>query len=136
MLGIIGGSGLYNLPGLADVRRERVSTPFGDPSDELVIGKLGPEELAFLPRHGLGHRLTPTEVNSRANLWALKKLGATRVVSVSAVGSMKETIVPGHLVLPTQYIDRTFARATSFLAKGSSRTWPLPTRSAPRCTVI
>ena len=118
MLGIIGGSGLYNLPGLADVRRERVSTPFGDPSDELVIGKLGPEELAFLPRHGLGHRLTPTEVNSRANLWALKKLGATRVVSVSAVGSMKETIVPGHLVLPTQYIDRTFARATSFFGEG------------------
>jgi 5'-methylthioadenosine phosphorylase len=118
VLGIIGGSGLYDLPGLADVRRERISTPFGEPSDAIVIGKLGPEELAFLPRHGLGHRLTPTEVNSRANLWALKKLGATRVISVSAVGSMKEAIVPGHLVLPTQYIDRTFARPKSFFGEG------------------
>jgi 5'-methylthioadenosine phosphorylase len=118
VLGIIGGSGLYDLPGLADIRRERVSTPFGYPSDELVLGRLGSEELAFLPRHGKGHHLTPTEVNSRANLWALKKLGATRVVSVSAVGSMKEAIVPGHLVLPTQYIDRTFARATSFFGEG------------------
>jgi 5'-methylthioadenosine phosphorylase len=118
VLGIIGGSGLYDLPGLTDLRREKVATPFGDPSDEIVIGKLGPEELAFLPRHGKGHRLTPTEVNSRANLWALKKLGATRVIAVTAVGSMKEAIVPGHLVLPTQYIDRTFARPKTFFDQG------------------
>jgi 5'-methylthioadenosine phosphorylase len=118
VLGIIGGSGLYHLPGLADVRREKVTTPFGEPSDELVLGRLGPEELAFLPRHGKGHRLTPTEVNSRANLWALKKLGATRVISVSAVGSMKEAIAPGHLVLPKQYIDRTFSRPKSFFGDG------------------
>ncbi|HEY2030019.1 MAG TPA: S-methyl-5'-thioadenosine phosphorylase [Myxococcales bacterium] len=118
MLAIIGGSGLYDLPGLADVRRERVQTPFGDPSDEILLGRLGTTELAFLPRHGKGHRLTPTELNPRANLWALKKLGADRVVSVSAVGSMKEEIAPGHLVLPTQYIDRTHARATTFFGGG------------------
>jgi 5'-methylthioadenosine phosphorylase len=118
VLGIIGGSGLYDLPGLADVRVEKVHTPFGDPSDEITVGRLAGEELAFLPRHGKGHRLTPTEVNARANLWALKKLGATRVVSVSAVGSMKEAIVPGHLVLPTQYIDRTYAREKSFFGDG------------------
>jgi 5'-methylthioadenosine phosphorylase len=118
VLGIIGGSGLYELPGLADIRRERVRTPFGDPSDELLLGRLGDQDLAFLPRHGKGHRLSPTEINSRANLWALKKLGATRVVSVSAVGSMREAIVPGHLVLPTQYIDRTFARPKSFFGDG------------------
>ena len=118
VLAIIGGSGLYDLPGLADVRRERVQTPFGEPSDEIVLGRLGDTELAFLPRHGKGHRLTPTELNPRANLWALKRLGATRVVSVSAVGSMKEEIVPGHLVLPTQYIDRTHARAKSFFGDG------------------
>jgi 5'-methylthioadenosine phosphorylase len=118
VLGIIGGSGLYDLPGLVDVRREKVATPFGDPSDEILLGRLGDEQLAFLPRHGKGHRLTPTEVNGRANLWALKKLGAERVVSVSAVGSMKEEIVPGHLVLPTQYIDRTRARPASFFGEG------------------
>jgi 5'-methylthioadenosine phosphorylase len=118
VLGIIGGSGLYDLPGLADVRREKLATPFGEPSDEIVLGRLGDTQLAFLPRHGKGHRLTPTELNPRANLWALKKLGATRVVSVSAVGSMKEEIVPGHLVLPTQYIDRTYARAKSFFGDG------------------
>jgi 5'-methylthioadenosine phosphorylase len=118
VLGVIGGSGLYDLDGLAEVRRERVATPFGEPSDEITVGRLGGEELAFLARHGKGHRLTPTEVNSRANLWALKKLGATRVISVSAVGSMKEEIVPGHLVLPTQYIDRTCARPRSFFEDG------------------
>jgi 5'-methylthioadenosine phosphorylase len=118
MLGIIGGSGLYDLPGLADVRRERVSTPFGEPSDEIVVGSLGEQQLAFLPRHGKGHRLTPTEINVRANIYALKKLGCTRVVSVSAVGSMKEEIVPGHLVLPDQYIDTTYKREKSFFGDG------------------
>jgi 5'-methylthioadenosine phosphorylase len=118
MLAIIGGSGLYDLPGLSGVRREKVSTPFGAPSDEIVVGRLGEQEIAFLPRHGRGHRLLPTEVNSRANLHALKQLGATWVISVSAVGSMKEEIAPGHLVLPLQYIDRTFARAKTFFGEG------------------
>jgi 5'-methylthioadenosine phosphorylase len=118
LLGVIGGSGLYDLPGLADVRRQRLSTPFGDPSDEYLIGRLGDQELAFLPRHGAGHRLLPTEVNARANLHGFKQLGATRVISISAVGSMKEEIVPGHLVMPDQFIDRTFARPKTFFGDG------------------
>jgi len=118
VLGIIGGSGLYDLPGLSGVRREKVRTPFGDPSDAVVLGRLGDQEIAFIARHGAGHRLSPSEVPYRANLHALKQLGATRVVSVSAVGSMKEAIAPGHLVLPTQYIDRTVARPRTFFADG------------------
>lgn len=118
VLGVIGGSGLYHLPGLLGVRREKLSTPFGDPSDEVVVGRLGDEEIAFLPRHGAGHRFTPTEVPYRANLHALKQLGVTRLISVSAVGSMKEEIEPGHLVLPTQYLDRTFARPKTFFGDG------------------
>ena len=119
MLGIIGGSGLYDLPGLTGVRREKVRTPFGDPSDAILVGRLGEEEIAFLARHGAGHRLSPSEVPYRANLHALRQLGATRVVSVSAVGSMKEEIVPGHLVLPTQYVDRTVARPRTFFGDGA-----------------
>lgn len=95
-----------------------MKTPFGDPSDPIVIGRLGDQEIAFVSRHGAGHRLLPGEVNYRANLYALKQLGATRIVSVSAVGSMKEEIAPGHLVLPTQYIDRTVSRARSFFGEG------------------
>jgi 5'-methylthioadenosine phosphorylase len=118
VLGVIGGSGLYDLPGLTGVRREKIATPFGEPSDAILIGQLGDQEIAFVPRHGLGHRLTPTEVPYRANLHALKQLGVTRVISVSAVGSMKEEIQPGHMVLPTQFIDRTFARAKTFFGEG------------------
>jgi 5'-methylthioadenosine phosphorylase len=118
VLGIIGGSGLYDLPGLGSVRREKVRTPFGDPSDEIVLGRLGEEQVAFIARHGAGHRLSPSEVPYRANLHALKQLGVTRVVSVSAVGSMKDAIAPGHLVLPTQYIDRTVARQRTFFGDG------------------
>src|SRR5205823_5793112 len=110
--------GVYDLPGLSGVRREKVKTPFGEPSDEIVVGRLGDQDVAFLSRHGAGHRLLPTEVPYRANLHALKQLGATRVVSVSAVGSMKEAIAPGHLVLPKQYIDRTVARARTFFGEG------------------
>jgi len=118
VLGIVGGSGLYDLPGLSGVRREKVRTPFGDPSDAVVLGRLGEQEIAFIARHGAGHRFSPSEVPYRANLHALKQLGATRVVSVSAVGSMKEQIAPGHLVLPTQYIDRTVARPRTFFGDG------------------
>jgi 5'-methylthioadenosine phosphorylase len=117
-LGIIGGSGLYDLPGLADTKWVSVQTPFGDPSDELLTGTLGSTEVVFLPRHSRGHKLLPQEINFRANLWALKKLGVTRVISVSAVGSMKEEIEPGHLVVPDQFIDRTQGRASTFFGDG------------------
>ena len=118
VLGIIGGSGLYDLPGLSGVRREKVSTPFGEPSDAVVVGRLGDQEIAFLARHGAGHRFSPSEVPYRANLHALKQLGVTRVISVSAVGSMKEEIAPGHLVLPRQYVDRTEGRPRTFFGDG------------------
>ena len=118
ILGVIGGSGLYDLPGLTGVRRERLATPFGEPSDEYLIGKLGDQEMVFLPRHGKGHRLSPTEVNSRANVHGMKQLGVTRLISVSAVGSMREEIAPGELVLVDQFIDRTVARPRSFFGGG------------------
>ena len=117
-IGVIGGSGLYELDGLAKLRELKVKTPFGDPSDKLITGELGGVKLVFLPRHGRGHRLLPTEINSRANLWALRKLGATRVISFSAVGSMKEQIVPGHIVICDQFIDRTTSRPSTFFGDG------------------
>ena len=119
-LGVIGGSGLYELPGLEAVERLAVPTPFGDPSDELVRGRLGETRLVFLPRHGRGHRLLPSELPYRANLWALKSLGAECVVAVSAVGSLREEIVPGHVVVPDQFIDRTRARTaeSTFFGRG------------------
>ncbi len=118
VLGVLGGSGLYDLPGLANVRKQSLETPFGAPSDSYVIGELGGATLVFLPRHGVGHRISPTEINARANIHGMKQLGVTHLVSVSAVGSMKEEIVPGHLVLVDQFIDRTFARPKSFFGEG------------------
>jgi len=117
-LGVIGGSGLYELPGLANVERIRLSTPFGDPSDEFVVGTLAGTRLAFLPRHGRGHRLLPTELNFRANVHGMKQLGAAWVVSVSAVGSLREEIAPGHVVVPDQFIDRTRQRSSTFFGRG------------------
>jgi len=119
-LGVIGGSGLYELPGLADVERRKVETPFGNPSDELVLGRLGDTKLVFLPRHGRGHRLLPSELPFRANIWALKSLGVECVLAVSAVGSLREEIVPGHLVVPDQFIDRTRGRQqeSTFFGRG------------------
>jgi 5'-methylthioadenosine phosphorylase len=117
-LGVIGGSGLYELDGLEGVERRRLSTPFGDPSDELVIGRLGGTRLVFLPRHGRGHRLLPTELPFRANIYALKQLGADWVVAVSAVGSLREEIAPGHVVVPDQFIDRTRGRESTFFGRG------------------
>ncbi|HLK12713.1 MAG TPA: S-methyl-5'-thioadenosine phosphorylase [Candidatus Binatia bacterium] len=117
-LGVIGGSGLYELPGLSAVERVRVETPFGDPSDELVVGRLGETRLVFLPRHGRGHRLLPSELPFRANLWALKHLGCGWIVAVSAVGSLRENIAPGHVVVPDQFIDRTRGRQSTFFGRG------------------
>jgi 5'-methylthioadenosine phosphorylase len=117
-IGVIGGSGLYNMEGLTDVREVTVETPFGPPSDALVVGRLGDVEMVFLPRHGRGHMLTPSEVPYRANIWALKSLGVGWVLSVSAVGSLREEIVPGHLVVVDQFIDRTRGRASTFFGKG------------------
>lgn len=119
VIGVVGGSGLYEMEGLTEVREEKVETPFGDPSDLLITGRLGDAHLVFLPRHGRGHRLLPSEVNYRANIYALKKLGVEQVISVSAVGSMKEEIVPGHIVIPDQFFDRTTGRRDStFFGEG------------------
>jgi len=117
-LAIIGGSGLYDLPGLVDTRWVAVDTPWGAPSDEVFLGRLGDAELAFLPRHGRGHRIPPSEVNYRANIAALKMLGATDVLSLSAVGALRADLPPGTFVVVDQFIDRTFAREKSFFGRG------------------
>ena len=117
-IGIIGGSGLYAMPGLTQVREERVETPFGDPSDAIVLGELEGRKVAFLARHGRGHRLLPSELNFRANIYAMKKLGVERIVSVSAVGSLKEEHKPTDFVVPDQFIDRTFHRESTFFGNG------------------
>jgi len=118
VIGVIGGSGLYQMPGLEAVRHIKLKTPFGKPSDRLVRGLLGAAELVFLPRHGVGHRWLPTEVNFRANIFAMKVIGVERLISVSAVGSLKEEIAPGHLVVPDQFIDRTSQRPSTFFGRG------------------
>jgi 5'-methylthioadenosine phosphorylase len=118
ILGVIGGSGLYSMQGLTNLREVEVDTPFGKPSDPLVQGKLGEASLVFLPRHGKGHRFLPTEINFRANIFALKKLGVEQIVSISAVGSLREEIAPGHLVVPDQFIDRTTQRQSTFFGNG------------------
>ncbi len=118
VIGVIGGSGLYDIDGVDTVGSHAVATPFGAPSDDIVEAKIGDTTLFFLPRHGRGHRFSPSEINYRANLWALRKLGCTDVLSVSAVGSMREHIAPGHVVLPDQFIDRTVGRARTFFEDG------------------
>jgi 5'-methylthioadenosine phosphorylase len=117
-LGVIGGSGLYRMEGLEGVREERVRTPFGDPSDAYLLGRLGGREIAFLARHGRGHRYLPSEINFRANVYGFKALGVSRMVSVSAVGSMKEALRPLDVVLPDQFIDWTRQRASTFFGQG------------------
>jgi 5'-methylthioadenosine phosphorylase len=117
-IGIIGGSGLYSMPGLEKVREERVMTPFGKPSDAFVIGEIEGRSVAFLARHGRGHRLLPSELNFRANIFAMKMLGVERILSVSAVGSLKEEHKPTDFVMPDQFIDRTFARVGTFFGDG------------------
>src|SRR5271155_852629 len=117
-IGIIGGSGLYQIDGLSDVSWRRVESPFGAPSDELCFGRLGHVPVVFLPRHGRGHRIPPGEINFRANIDALKRVGVTDLLSLSAVGSLRPDLPPGSFVLVDQFIDRTFARAKSFFGTG------------------
>lgn len=118
IVGVIGGSGLYEIEGIANVREVALETPFGSPSDAYIVGELEGATCVFLPRHGRGHRFTPSEVNYRANVWGMKKLGVRHVISVSAVGSLREEIVPGHLVFPDQFIDRTKDRPATFFGGG------------------
>ena len=118
MLAVIGGSGVYDIDGLENTRWVAAESPFGAPSDEVLLGELDGQPLAFLPRHGRGHRLPPSSINFRANIDALKRLGVTQVVSVSAVGSLREDLTPGTFVIVDQFIDRTFAREKSFFGPG------------------
>jgi 5'-methylthioadenosine phosphorylase len=118
IVGIIGGSGVYHLPGLADVRETRISTPWGAPSDALRFGRIGTTDVVFLARHGRGHGLSPSGINYRANIHALKSVGVTDIVSVSACGSFKQELAPGLFVLVDQFVDRTYARETSFFGNG------------------
>jgi len=117
-LAIIGGSGLYNMPGLADTEEFKLETPFGKPSAPVVTGTLEEQRVAFLARHGIGHSIMPSEVNYRANIYALKSLGAERVVSISACGSLREDYAPGHIVIPDQVFDNTKGRAHTFFGEG------------------
>jgi len=118
ILGVIGGSGLYEIAGLEDARRVDLDTPFGAPSDAFVFGRLAGHDVAFLPRHGVGHRLLPSEINFRANIYGMKSMGADAILSISAVGSLREQIVPGQVVVPDQFIDRTRGRISTFFGEG------------------
>ncbi|MEJ2026563.1 MAG: S-methyl-5'-thioadenosine phosphorylase [Limibacillus sp.] len=118
VIGVIGGSGIYEIEGLENRAWRRVETPFGEPSDELLFGELDGQKLVFLPRHGRGHRIPPSRLNFRANIDALKRAGATEILSLSAVGSLKEELAPGTFVIVDQFIDRTFAREKSFFDSG------------------
>lgn len=117
-IGVIGGSGLYRIEGLTDVEQAEVSTPFGEPSDLITTGTLRGVRVAFVPRHGKGHRISPAEVPARANIYALRSLGVERIISISAVGSLKEDIHPLDLVIPDQIIDRTSSRVNTFFGQG------------------
>lgn len=118
-IGIIGGSGLYNIDGIKNIRRLTVATPFGNPSDKYIIGNLSGREVVFLPRHGIGHRISPSEINYRANIYGMKKLGVERIISLSACGSLKEELRPLDFVIPDQFVDRTNqAREMTFFREG------------------
>ena len=118
LLGVIGGSGLYSMSELNIIEKVSVDTPFGAPSEDVVIGELNGTRMAFLPRHGVGHFIPPSEINFRANIFAMKKLGVGQIVSISAVGSMKENLQPGHFSIPHQFIDRTTRRISTFFTTG------------------
>ena len=133
VVGVIGGSGVYALDGLQIVREEKIETPWGEPSDVLRFGRIGATECVFLARHGQGHRLTPSTINYRANIDALKRAGVTDIIAVSACGSYKKELYPGLFVLIDQLIDRTFKRETSFFGAGSSPTCRSRIRSRRIC---
>lgn len=118
VIGIVGGSGLYNIEGLKNTKWVKINTPWGDPSDELLVGEYDEVKVVFLPRHGRGHKMSPTSLNYRANIDALKRAGVTDIISLSAVGSLKEALPPGHFVIVDQFIDRSFAREKSFFGPG------------------
>ena len=118
LLGVIGGSGLYSMSELNIIEKVSIDTPFGAPSEDVVIGELNGTRMAFLPRHGVGHFIPPSEINFRANIFAMKKLGVGQIVSISAVGSMKENLQPGHFSIPHQFIDRTTRRISTFFTTG------------------
>jgi 5'-methylthioadenosine phosphorylase len=130
-IGVIGGSGLYEIEGLTDVKEVRLETPFGEPSDAYICGKLAGKEVYFLPRHGRGHVYLPSEVPYRANIYGFKMLGVDCIISVSAVGSMKEEIKPGDFVIVTQYFDRTKNRASTFFGSGIVAHVPFDTPTCP-----
>ncbi len=117
-IAVIGGSGFYRMEGLTDIQEVQVDTPFGPPSDKMVLGTLSGVRVAFLPRHGAGHRILPSQLPARASIWALKSLGVERIIAVSAVGSLREEIAPLHLVVPDQLIDRTRGRPSTFFGRG------------------
>ena len=117
-VGVIGGSGLYEIEGLTNVESLTVDTPWGSPSDDLIVGTLGDTKMVFLPRHGRYHKQMPSEINYRANIFAMKKMGVEWIVSVSAVGSMKEHIFPGQIVIPSQFYDHTKTRVSTFFGDG------------------
>ena len=136
VLGVIGGSGVYDISGLEDARWTTVESAFGTPSDDLLIGRLGGVKLAFLPRHGRGHRLPPTHVDARANIDALKRAGCTDIVSLSAVGSLREDLAPGDFVVVDQFIDRTFAREKSFFGPGMAAHVSMAAPVCPRLSAL
>jgi len=117
-IGVIGGTGLYNIAGMKDIEEVDINTPFGKPSDTIVVGSLEGVGLAFLPRHGKGHRISPTEIPSRANIYALKSLGVEYIIAINSAGSFKKELAPGHLLIPDQLIDRTRSRVNSFFSDG------------------
>lgn len=132
-IGIIGGSGLYEMESFEVLERAKLETPFGEASDDFVLGKFAGREVVFLARHGKGHRLTPSEINYRANIWGMKVLGVEQILSVSAVGSLKEEIEPGHLVFIDQFIDRTTLRKATFFGEGIVAHVPL---AEPICSIL
>src|SRR5918996_563900 len=136
MLAVLGGSGVYNIEGLAKTRWKKVASPFGRPSDLVLVGELEGLPIAFLPRHGRGHRIPPSGINFRANIDALKRLGVTDIVSVSAVGSLREHLAPGHFVIADQFIDRTFAREKSFFGPGLVAHVSMADPVCPRLSVL
>ena len=132
-IGVIGGSGLYHIEGMTEVEEIKVKTPFGEPSDTIILGNLENVTVAFLPRHGKGHRISPNEVPARANIYALKTLGVERIISVAAVGSLREEIEPLHLVIPDQLIDRTKNRVDTFFSGGIVGHVPF---AEPFCSIL